>query len=233
MIYILGHSPHEFGIVPDKNGFVGIKELLQAMHEDPDMPHINEGGINEVLMSDERELFERFDNKLRAVSRHWVLETELPATDIPPILFTPVRRKAHYLVLEKGLIKRDDHFYCLTPDREMAERIGKRKDQKPVIIELMALRAANEGVHISKFGGLYLASEIPVRFIAGPPLPKAALKERETAAQVKKEVIDEIKDFSPGSFFLDLRNDPDKSKRIKGRKKRGWKEEVRGMRRKG
>jgi putative RNA 2'-phosphotransferase len=233
MNYILGHSPDEFGIVPDKNGFVGIKELLQAMHEEPDMPHTNEGGINEVLMSDERELFESVDKKIRAVSRHWVLDTTLTATDIPPILFTPVRRKAHYLVLEKGLIKREDHFYCLTPDREMAERIGKRKDQKPVIIEVMASRAEHEGMHISKFGGLFLASEIPERFIAGPPLPKAALREREAAVQTKKETLDVIPDFSPGSFFLDLRNDPDKSRRIKGRKKRGWKEEVRGMRRKG
>jgi putative RNA 2'-phosphotransferase len=233
MIYILGHSPHEFGIVPDKNGFVSIKELLQAMHEEPDMPHSSEGNINEVLMSDERELFERDDNKIRAVSRHWILDTSLSATDIPPILFTPVRRKAHYLVLEKGLIKRDDHFYCLTQDREMAERIGKRKDQKPVIIELMALKAANEGVLISRFGGLFLADTIPERFIVGPPLPKAALKEREAAVQTKKDTPDVIPDFNPGSFFLDLRNDPDKSRRIKGRKKRGWKEEVRGMRRKG
>ena len=115
----------------------------------------------------------------------------------------------------------------------MAERIGKRKDQRPVIIEVMALKAANEGVHISRFGGLYLASEIPVRFIAGPPLPKSALRERETAAQEKKDVTEVIRDFTPGTFFLDLKNDPDKSRRIKGRKKRGWKEEVRGMRQKG
>lgn len=115
----------------------------------------------------------------------------------------------------------------------MAERVGRRKDQKPVTIEVMALRAANEGVHISRFGGLYLASEIPKRFIAGPPLPKAALREREATVQTKKDAPDVIPDFTPGTFFLDLKNDPDKSRRIKGRKKRGWKEEVRGMRRKG
>jgi putative RNA 2'-phosphotransferase len=233
MIYILGHNPHEYGIVPDPDGFVSIKDLLHVMHEDPDMPHAGEGSVNEVLMSDERDLFERDDKRIRAVSRHWDLDTNLPAIDIPPILFTPVRRKAHYLVLEKGLIKRADHFYCLTQDKEMAERIGKRKDQKPVIIEVMASRAVHEGVHISQFGGLFLASEIAERFIAGPPLPKAALRERELAPQVKKDVAEVIRDFNPGTFFLDINNDPDKSRRIRGRKKRGWKEEVRGMRRKG
>ena len=33
MIYILGHGPDEFGLVPDKKGFVTYKELLQAIHE--------------------------------------------------------------------------------------------------------------------------------------------------------------------------------------------------------
>ncbi len=233
MVYILGHNPHEFGIVPDPEGFVTIKDLVRVMHEEPDMPHASEGSINEVLMSEERALFESDGKNIRALSRHWVLDTTLPATDLPPILFTPVRRRAHVSVIENGLIKREDHFNILTPEIEMAERIGKRKDQKPVIIEVMALRAVQDGVHISMFGGLYLADEIPERFIAGPPIPKAALREKEAVTKEKKEVKDIVPDFSPGSFFLDLRNDPDKSRRIKGRKKRGWKEEVRGMRRKG
>ncbi|NLD38807.1 MAG: hypothetical protein GX654_18255 [Desulfatiglans sp.] len=230
MVYILGHSPHEFGIVPDPEGFVAIKDLVRVMHEEPDMPHASEGSINEVLVSGERGIFETDGKNIRALSRHWVLDTTLQTTDIPSILFTPVRRRAHVSVIENGLIKREDHFYILSPDKEMAERIGKRKDQMPVLIEVMSRRAVHDGVHISMFGGLYLADEIPERFIAGPPVPKAALQEREAAPPVKKE---KVKEFSPGSFFLDIINDPDKSRRVKGRKKRGWKEEVRGMRRKG
>ncbi len=230
MVYILGHSPDEFGIVPDPEGFVAIKKLIRVMHEEPDIPHASEGSINEVLMSEERGLFESDGKNIRAVSRNWVLDTAIPATDLPSLLFTPVRRRAHFSVIENGLIKREDHFYILTPEKGMAERIGKRKDQKPVIIEVMAHRAGKDGVHFTQFGGLFLAPEIPAQYIAGPPVPKYAIEEREAAPPVKKE---EVKEFSPGSFFLDLRNDPDKSRRIKGRKKRGWKEEVRGMRRKG
>lgn len=230
MVYILRHSPYEFGIVPDTDGFVAIKDLVRAMHEEPDMPHVGEGSINEVLMSEERGLFESDGKNIRAVSRNWILDTSLPAADLPPLLFTPVRRRAHISVIDDGLIKREGHFYILTPEKGMAERIGKRKDQKPVIIEVMAHRAAKEGVHFAAFGGLYIAPEIPAEYIAGPPVPKYAKEEREAAAPVKKEAV---KEFSPGSFFLDITNDPDKSRRIKGRKKRGWKEEVRGMRRKG
>ncbi len=230
MVYILGHSPHEFGIVPDPEGFIAIKELVRVMNEETDMPHVGEGSINEVLMSEERGLFESDGKNIRAVSRHWVLDRAFPATDLPPLLFTPVRRRAHISVIDNGLIRREDHFYILTPEKGMAERIGKRKDQRPVIIEVMAQRAAKQGVHFAAFGGLYLASEIPSEYIAGPPLPKYAREERETTTQVKKEAA---KEFSPGSFFLDILNDPDRSRRIKGRKKRGWKEEVRGMRRKG
>ena len=159
-----------------------------------------------------------------------MLDRDLPAAEPPSILFTPVRRKAHYNFLEKVLIKRDNHFYLLTPEKEMAERIGRRKDQRPVILEVTARRAARDGVHFSSFGRLYLAPEIPASHIAGPPVPKSALQEKETVPPVKKE---SSMGFSPGTFFLDISNDPDKSRRIKGRKKRGCKEEVRGIRRKG
>ena len=116
MIYILGHSPHEFGIIPDKNGFVGIKELLQAMHEDPDMPHASEGGINEVLMSDERDLFEKVDKKIRAVSRHWVLDTSLLATRYPSNTFYPCEKKGPLSCIREGANKERGPF--LLPDTE-------------------------------------------------------------------------------------------------------------------
>ena len=32
--YILGRNPYEFGLVPDREGFVKIKELLKALNEE-------------------------------------------------------------------------------------------------------------------------------------------------------------------------------------------------------
>ncbi|MGD9159800.1 MAG: RNA 2'-phosphotransferase [Desulfobacteraceae bacterium] len=229
MIYILGHSPHEYGLVPDDRGFITFKELLWAIHEEPDWSHVSQGSINELLMSDERHHFETNEKSIRAVTRHWELNLFLPADHVPSLLYTPIRRKAHYAALDKGLINRGNKPYVLTTGKAMAERIGKRRDQKPVILEVMSGRAKDEGTHFYPFGEFFLAQEILPRYIAGPPVPKDIIKLKETGSVKKKEAAP---DFSAGTFTLDINRDPDLARRKKGQKKKGWREEVRGKRRK-
>ena len=229
MIYILGHSPHEYGLIPDTQGFVPFKELLWAMHEEEGWGYVNQGAINELLMSDERHHFEANEKGIRTVSRHWELNLHIPADHVPPILYTPIRRKAHYTVIDDGLGSRDN-MYVLTAQKDMAERIGKRRDQKPVIMEILAGKAKEEGIDFYPFGELFLASQIPPRCIAGPPVPKDIIKLREAKQVQKKEAAP---DFTAGTFILDSSRDPDISRRKKGQKKKSWKEELRGKRRKG
>ena len=230
IIYILGHNPHEYGLVPDTQGFVTIKELLWALHEEQGWSHVSQGTINELLMSDERHNFETNEKSIRAVTRHWELNLYLPADHVPSLLFIPIRRKAHYSVIDKGLSHRDENNYVLTVNKAMAERIGKRKDQKPVIIEVMAGRAKDEGTLFYPFGDLFLTQEILPGYIAGPPVPKEIIKLREAKPVKQKEAVP---DFSAGTFILDANRDPDMARRKKGKKKKSWREELRGKRRKG
>ena len=58
LLYILGRRPDEFGIVPDRRGFVGLKELLQAFHEEEGWSYVRQSHINEVLLGKDRGLFE-------------------------------------------------------------------------------------------------------------------------------------------------------------------------------
>jgi len=34
LAYVLGRRPDEFGLIPDAEGFVRIKDLLKALHEE-------------------------------------------------------------------------------------------------------------------------------------------------------------------------------------------------------
>jgi len=47
--YILGNRPDEFGLVPDKEGYISLKELLKAINEEPNMAYVRETHIQEVL----------------------------------------------------------------------------------------------------------------------------------------------------------------------------------------
>jgi putative RNA 2'-phosphotransferase len=226
VVYILGHRPDQFGLVPDSDGFVSYKELLWALHEEPGWGYVRLGHINEVLLGKDRGLFETAGDRIKVTERRWLLDLATPASSPPKILYTPIRRKAHTHVMEKGL--KGDGFLVLSADPDMALRIGRRKDQKPVLLEIRTEPAMEQGVLFYPFGDLFLATEIPAGLIAGPPVSPEF---REVKATAQKKVKPKPPDFAPGTFVMDMDRDPDLSRRAQGKKRRGWKEKARKERR--
>jgi putative RNA 2'-phosphotransferase len=231
LVYILGHRPDEFGLIPDSDGFVTYKSLLQAIHEEPDWHYVRRSHINEVLLGKDRHVFQPGENRVRTAERRWHFDMEKPSQPLQKLLFTPIRRKAHPVVVEKGLRSGQGRYLVLSPDREMAGRIGRRRDQKPVLLEVMADAAQSEGGLFYPFGNLFLSPEIPARFITGPPVPKEILESHRDTEPKKEKVIPRQAVLTPGTFPLDSSRDPDPYRRTKGKKRKGWKEEARGMRR--
>jgi putative RNA 2'-phosphotransferase len=226
LIYILAHRPDEFGLVPDSIGFISTKELLRAIHEEPGWGYVREGHIREVLIGKDRALFLQEKDRIRAAEVRWHLDLQTPSENTPKILFIAVRRRAHVSVMEKGLFS--ERHLVLSPDRDMALRIGRRRDQKPILLEVMTGPAQHQGVFFHAFGDLYLAREIPPEFISGPPVPEEI---REPQPPKKEKSLPQAPMMSGGTFVLDVHRDPDLSRRRSGRKPRGWKEDSRKMRR--
>lgn len=227
--YILGHRPDEFGLVPDREGFVTYKELLWAIHEEAGWGYVRKGHINEVLLGKDRVLFQPEEDRIRALDRRWHLDLEIPSQTPPKILFAAVRRRAHPVVIEKGLTSIEGRYIVLSSDRDMAMRIGRRRDQKPVLLEIMTASAQEAGISFYPFGNLFLTNQVPARFINGPPVSKEDVKIPESKREKRQE---RRPDFEAGTFVLDLNRDPDRSRRAKGTKRKGWKEEARKIRRK-
>jgi len=231
LVYMLGHRPDEFGLVPDSEGFIPYKELLQAIHEEEGWRYVRRSHINEVLLGGDRSLFESEDERIRSAEQRWELDLHTPARFIPKILFTAVRRKAHPVVMEKGLRAARNRYLTLTPVREMALRIGRRRDKEPVLLEILSDADREGRALFFSFGDLFLSPQIPPRFIAGPPVPKEMLEHRKDKEKEKEKVIKVLPTPDPGTFTLDPSRDPDPYRRAKGKKKKGWKENARKMRR--
>ncbi|MBW1798146.1 MAG: RNA 2'-phosphotransferase [Deltaproteobacteria bacterium] len=229
---MLGHRPYEFGLVPDMDGFVSYKELLQAIHEEPGWHYVRQSHINEVLLGKDRSLFQPEEKRIRVLDRQWQMDLDHPSDMLPKLLFTPIRRKAHPVVMEKGLKSAEGKHIVLSPDQDMILRIGKRRDQKPVLLEILAASAQSKGLLFHTFGDLFLCPGIPAGFIAGPQVSKEVLESLRAAAEAKKEAAKpKPTDFTPGTFALDPSKDPDLQRRAKGKKRKGWKEEARKVRR--
>lgn len=225
LVYMLGHRPDEFGLVPDREGFVPCKQLLQAFHEEPAWQYVRQSHINEVLLGKERALFQAEGNRIRAMDRKWQLDFDHPSATVPKILFTGVRKKAHPVVMAKGLSAPEGMPIAFSSDQETALRIGRRRDREPVLLEVSAAAAARTGISFYPFGILFLSHGIPNKFIVGPPVPKT-MEEK-----VKDKPMTPSIDLSPGTFSLEISMDPDLARRARGKKPRGWKEAARNMRR--
>lgn len=226
--YVLGRRPDEFGLVPDPEGFVPYKDLLQAIHEETGWGYIRQGHIHEVLYGKDRPLFDAAEDRIRAVERRWNLDLGTPPETLPKILYVAVRRGAHAYVMERGL--RSERPLMLSGDPDMALRIGKRKDPKPVLLEVHASQAREEGVSFVSFGGLYLTREVDPRFISGPPVEEEEEKTRRDEKPAGERTAPKPADFTPGTFLLTVHRDPDARRRTRGRKAKGWKEESRKLR---
>ncbi|RJR29372.1 MAG: hypothetical protein C4576_35515 [Desulfobacteraceae bacterium] len=223
--YILGHRPDEFGLVPDREGFIGYKELLQAIHEEPGWGYVRLGDIREVLMGESRSLFDFDENRIRALERRWQIDVGSPEK-MPPILYVAVRKRAHAHTMEKGLAS--ERNVVLSADSEFAMRLGRRRDNKPVLLEVQTSAARQKNCSFLVFGNLYLTREIPPECLSGPPVEVEAVARK--VERPNEESLIRKQEFMPGSFLLDAVRDPAPHRALRGKKGKGWKEEARKMR---
>ncbi len=233
LTYVLGRRPDEFGLVPSVEGRVPLKELFQALHEEEGWGHIRQAHINELLMGHGRGVFDLSEGGIATSERHFYMPTEAVVASLPKLLFTPVRPRAHPVVIEKGLNAPVGKWIVLSGSTAMAQRIGRRKNPEPVILEIGTAPARSGGVVFFSFGDLYLAERLPAQCILGPQVRQ---KDDLRAGKTPKDKAKPGKrtaDFAPGSFILIPERDPDRGRAAKGRKPKGWKEKVRAQRRKG
>lgn len=193
--YVLGRRPDEFGLIPDPQGFVRIKTLLQALHEDPEWRHVRQGQLNTLILTERPAPIEIRDAMVRARIRD-----QLPAQSAPrqwpKLLYMAIRQRAYPVILEKGIRPAGLPFLLLSPEASMAQRLGRRIDNRPVLLTIQVTDAKARGTHFQQYGELlFLADVIPVGAFTGPPL----LKEKPVAAETRAPLAAK----SPGSFFPD------------------------------
>jgi putative RNA 2'-phosphotransferase len=211
--YVLGFRPDEFGLVPDPEGFVTFKELLQALREEPDWRFLGQGHLLEVMHGPDREQFEWVADRIRARAPTASLSPE-PVGSPPPRLFHAIRRRAHPVAMRHGLRPAKGLWVVLAVTREMATRLGKRRDPDPVVLEVKAGEAARSGVRFYETQGvLFLAESVPPDVLLGPPVVEE-VPER-TPRKTEPEKPAEL----PGSFFVDAQRDLARGKGPRPREK--------------
>lgn len=212
--YVLGRNPGEFGLVPNDNGYVKIKEFLKAIGEEEGFRYVRRSHIDEILISLPNPPIEIDNNYIRAKFRD-SLPNQNQTQNPPKLLYTCVRRKAYPMVFEKGIFPMGFNEVVLSSMPDMAKRIGKRKDSLPVLLTVQTQKAIEQGIMFYEAGEtLFLAESIPANSFTGPSLPK------QKTPDIKQVTQDEqaLQKF-PGSFFVKEHNLNDHKKGFQQKKK--------------
>ncbi|MFO7539124.1 MAG: RNA 2'-phosphotransferase [Chloroflexota bacterium] len=229
LAYVLGRQPDEFGLIPDKQGYVSIKDLMKVLAEEPGWRHVRFNHIREVMHTTRAPSVEMDNNRIRAVDRSHLVAPVI-AEGLPKLLYCPVRRRAYPLLQEKGQLPAAWNRILLADDLAMAQRLGRRIDPSPVILTVNGDQARRKGATIWRFGKrLFILDGLPAGSFSGPPLPKTRT-ERRPARIPDGPVAPK----TPGSYFIDLSSGPGspKIRTSKGapRHKNEWKRDRRRKR---
>lgn len=235
LAYVLGHRPDEFGLVPDEEGFVSLKDLLKALSEEEGWRFVRRSHINDMMRETGQPSFEIRDNRMRLSPGETTLTLGPYEVAEPPArLYYAARRKAHPVILERGLIPAGRPHVQLSTTEEMALRLGKRRDPNPILLTVQAGRASEQGTVFYRPQELiYLVEAIRPDFIVSPPLPK---EKPVVEKKKKKEPQTPTLPETPGSFFWDPAGEHDprlERDKTKKKKKDGpdWKRDARKERR--
>lgn len=223
LVYVLGRRPDEFGLVPEKQGYVRIKELLKALNQEQGWRHIRLAHLKEVALTVVPSPIEIQDDCIRTCER-----TQLPSiiepAQMPKLLYLAVRARAYPVVVEKGLWAGDGPPLVLSSDETMARRMGRRRDQHPVMLTVQVIKSMEKGTQFKQYGEhLFLADALYPDTFSGPPLPK----EKPGRIQTKPPP-EPTRPKTPGSYYPDI--SPPKEPKRQRRKEVQWKKDRRNAR---
>ena len=213
--YILFYRPDEFGLFLDDDGSLPIKELMWALHEEEGWKNIRLGHLKELAYSNLESPFTLEENCIKPTPA----KKQTNSAAAPPrLLYFAARRRTYPVILEHGLRPGGRPYVPLATTEQIALRIGRRRDPKPILLTIHAVQAHDKGHVFYRCGELlYLVRTLPPTFLSGPPLrepSKPPKVSRPKAPEPSKIDLPEM----IGCFLLDPARDPDPMRRERRKK---------------
>jgi len=226
LTYLLCHRPDEFGVVLDAEGFVPVKQLLQALSGEPSWGFVRRHHLDQLAGLLHPPLFEMVEDRIRGLIPG-PAQLRQSGEEPPALLYTAITPKAHERVFDSGLKAPAGQELLLARTKDAALKLGRRRSPEPVLVTVQAQAAARKGVGFLGYGeDFFLALEIPRAFLQLPTPPQKPDKPKPEKAEPPRPL--------PGTVVLDLPQFLGKPTRTKDRGKKrepAWKSGTRALRR--
>ena len=167
MSYVLRHHPEQIGIHLDKYGRVNLRTMIQRFNRYYRGTPLNKEVIRQIMAQSSKKRFAIEGKNIRALYGHSVPVQPLTPPRTPPeILYHGTTHHAAKLIKVEGIKKMDRDFVHLSTTTKMAHQVGARRDPHPVIFNVRARRASQDGeAFYPTASGIWLVDYVPPRYL--------------------------------------------------------------------
>ena len=165
MSLILRHQPEVIGIKLDAHGWADVDALLAGIGREYT---IDREILEEIVRSDskQRYSFNEDGTMIRANQGHSIqVDVELPVAEPPETLYHGTAERFADSIETQGLLPRSRLYVHLSPDAEMAGKIGRRHG-RPVIYLVDAGQMHRDGyTFYLSVNGVWLTKAVPAQYL--------------------------------------------------------------------
>jgi len=163
MSYLLRHNPEDLKI--DNEGFVQLNELLSKVKAR--YPVADRKLLMSIIHESDRKRFEIVDDKMRALYGHTIdVKMNLREDNQVIVLYHGTTPEAACEIMKTGLKPMRRKWVHLSPTKEIAFEVGKRRTRIPAILTIDVLKARSNGIKFYKATDkVYLCQHVPAKYI--------------------------------------------------------------------
>lgn len=166
--FVLRHKPEAIGITLDREGWVKVETLVDAARRHG--RSLDAGMIERVVATNDKQRFAlSADGKsIRANQGHSTTTVEIGFAEQapPPVLYHGTVPRFVDAIRGQGLKRGSRHHVHLSPDRETATLVGRRRgDPVVLVIDAARMHAAGHAFFLSA-NGVWLTDHVPAQYIA-------------------------------------------------------------------
>lgn len=146
--YALRHAPWEYELEMDEEGFVPVSQLLTALDETGHYErNVTVEDLRHMTEVNDKKRHEIVGDKIRALYGHSIpMHIKKEETIPPDVLYHGTTHKALDRILKEGLKPMSRQYVHLSKDIGTALLVGKRRDDKPVLLSVDAKKAYEGGI---------------------------------------------------------------------------------------
>lgn len=165
---ILRHFPDRYQLAIDNRGWISLPQIVRAIGQKHPAYHwLRTQHLVAIAETDPKGRYEVRNDMIRATYAHTVeIDLDLPTDNIPEHLYYPVTEAEVAIVLEVGLKPSDRKKVHLSKTASDAHSAGSVRAPQPVILEVDANRARENGIVIMQAGKtVFLVDQVPPEYL--------------------------------------------------------------------